>query len=191
MNKCLYADGISDPDITGKIIPASAVNYLRVKSGEGLESGLRARLWPLLTTSMPGFQAWSIAVVSSPTSLFQPWLPTLYSANSMIILKRKPGLYHFCAHGFPISFRRSSLPYLPLYLHLLTVVSWFPPLQPQWPCWCPGAVQARSCPGPFHLFPLPRALSAGVHVVHSLATFDPCSEITFSVMPSWQMPSRQ
>ena len=168
MNKCLYADDIGDPDITGKIIPASAVNYLHVKSGEGLESGLRARLWPLLTTSMPGFQAWSIAVVSSPTSLFQPWLPTLYSANSMIILKRKPGLYHFCAHGFPISFRRSSLPYLPLYLHLLTVVSWFPPLQPQWPCW----VLEQSRRGP----------------AQGLSIYFPCLEL-FPQAYTWHTPS--
>ena len=31
MKKYIYTDGISDPDITGKIIQASAVNYLHVK----------------------------------------------------------------------------------------------------------------------------------------------------------------
>ena len=151
----------------------------------------RIGIWPKsrnLATShylyRPGFKLglyYSSLLTQLPVSALAPY--TLF-IKQYDYFKKKAGLYHFCAHGFPISFKRLSLLYLPLCLHLLILVSWFPPLQPQWPCWCPGAVQARSCPGPFHLFPLPRTLSPDVHVAHSLATFDPCSEITFLVMPS-------
>ena len=36
MNKCTYVHGMSDPTITGKIIPTPAMNYLHVKRGKGV-----------------------------------------------------------------------------------------------------------------------------------------------------------